>query len=77
MADRMGVAVAHQQLLADDQHAKRVAEPGPRCEELTRGREDLHAVVAAVGDIDAVPAVDGDRVGSREFGLPFPFSNPF
>ena len=74
------VTLRHQQVLAHHLNAKGIAEPRPDRHEFPVGLKDLNPLVAAVADIDAVAAVDGDRVGklklARRGALLAPFGQP-
>src|SRR5207237_2908717 len=48
------------------------AHPGPLAETLAVGREDLDALVGAVGNVELARIVEGDRV--RQMELPRPLS---
>src|ERR1700722_19479948 len=49
-----------------DTHPARHRHPGPDVFELAVGREHLHAVVMAIGDVDVAVAVGGDVVRKIE-----------
>ena len=77
MKDLVDVAFGGEELVADDQQAERIAEAAPVGQMLALGIEDLHALVAAVGDVNAVLLVDRQAVGGGELAGFFPLLAPF
>ena len=72
MADRVGIAIAHQQLIADDERAERISEACPFRDELAIGSENLDAVIAAIGDKHPPVAIDGDAMRGGELARSVP-----
>ena len=75
---RIRMRIAHvQRVVFRDKHRARPAELLPRRDEATVLVEDLHAVVAAVGDVHAVlRTADGDVVRLVELARPRPVVAP-
>src|SRR5262245_21356333 len=66
MKNLVDFAFGDQQFVAVHEQAVRIAEARPDGQPLAAGVEDLHAVVAPVGDVDVVICIDRQAVAELE-----------
>src|SRR3954462_8364534 len=76
MEDLVDIAFADEQFLADNQEPERIAKAGPIRDMLSAIVENLHALIAAISDIDSIVRINRQAVCRRKFARRLSFFAP-